>query len=100
MKSQMTIYLNETDMHGELPLYEFIVRRLLHLNVIGATVVRGMMGFGQHGRVHRQRLFGVTDDRPILILAVDDTEHLRSIIPEIRKLIPGGLVTLQPVETE
>ena len=99
-QTQMTIYLNETDMSGEMPLYEMLVRRLLHLHVAGATVVRGVMGFGKHQRVHRQRLFGVTDDRPILVIAVDDAERLRQVLPEIRSLMPEGLVTLHEVEIE
>jgi PII-like signaling protein len=97
-RTQLTIYLNETDMSGELALYEVIVRRLLHLHIAGATVVRGVMGFGKHERVHRKRLFGVTDDQPILVIAVDETERIQAVLPEIRAMVREGLVTLQEVE--
>ena len=97
-QTQMTIYLNETDLSGELPMYEVIVRRLLHLHIAGATVIRGMMGFGKHERVHRQRLFGVTDDRPVLILAVDEAAKIRDALAEIRGLVPESLITLLDVE--
>lgn len=99
VKMQLTIYVNETDLHDDLPLHEVLVRRLLHLEVAGATVLRGVMGYGRHGKVHRQRLFGVSDDRPLAILAVDEEPRLRAAIPEIRALMPEGLITLTPVET-
>lgn len=95
---QLTVYVDETDLSGELPLYEVIVRRLLHLNVAGATVYRGMMGYGSHGRVHRQRLFGVSDDRPMVIVAIDNAAKIREVVKEIRGLVKEGLVTVSPVE--
>lgn len=98
-KMQLTIYLNETDMLGELPLHEVLVRRLLQREVAGATVLRGVMGYGRHGKVHRQRLFGVSDDRPLLIIAIDEEPHLRALVGEIRALLPEGLITLAPIET-
>lgn len=98
-KMQLTVYVNETDMHEDLPLHEVVVRRLLHLEVAGATVLRGVMGYGRHGKVHRQRLFGVSDDRPLAIIAIDEEARLRALIPEIRSLLPEGLITLAPVET-
>lgn len=98
-KMQLTIYVNETDLHDDLPLHEVLVRRLLHLEVAGATVLRGVMGYGRHGKVHRQRLFGVSDDRPLAIIAVDEEPRLRAVIPEIRALMPEGLITMAPVET-
>ncbi len=95
---QLSIFVDETDMRGELPLYEVIVRRLLHLNVNGATVFSGSMGYGSHGRVHRQRLFGVSDDRPVAIIAVDKAERIRAVVPEIRQLVQEGLITVTAVE--
>jgi uncharacterized protein len=97
-KLQLTIYLNETDMRGDVPLHEAVVRRLLHLEVAGATVTRGVMGYGQHGKVHRKRLFGVSDDRPIVITAVDDEARLRAALAELKPMISEGLMTLQEVE--
>ncbi len=98
-KVQLTIYLNEADMHGETPLHEDVVRRLQRLDVAGATVTHGMMGYGKHGKVHRKRLFGVTDDRPVVITAVDDESRIRPIIVELRAIVQEGLITLHEVET-
>ncbi len=97
-KLQLTIYINETDMHGDVPLHEFIVRRLLHLEIAGATVNRGVMGYGRHGKVHRQRLFGVSDDRPILITAIDEEARIRKVLPELKAEILEGLMTVQEIE--
>lgn len=97
-KMQLTIYVNDADMKGELPLHEVIVRRLLHLHVAGATVTKGVMGYGRHGQVHRKRLFGVSDDKPVVITAVDDEDRLRSILPELKTLVSEGLMTMEEVE--
>jgi len=97
-KLQITIYLNEADRIGELPLHEDVVRKLLHFQIAGATVTRGVMGYGKHVKVHRQRLFGVSDDHPIVITAVDDEARIRPILPELKALVIEGLITLHEVE--
>lgn len=97
-KLQLTIYVNETDMAGEHPLHELLVRRLLHLEIVGATVTRGVMGYGKHGKVHRKRLFGVSDYHPIVITAVDDEARIRSALGEVKPLVREGLITIQEVE--
>jgi PII-like signaling protein len=95
---QLTIYMNEADRIGDLPLHELVVRRLLHLEVAGATVMRGVMGYGRHGKVHRKRLLGVSDDRPMVITAVDTEARIRPVLPELKGLIREGLITIQEVE--
>ena len=90
----LLIFHDETDMFGELPLFEAIVRRLHQLDISGATVHRGIMGFGSHGKVHRKGLFGISDDCPITIYVVDAADKLEPIVPEIREMIQEGLVLL------
>lgn len=97
-KLQLTIYLNETDMSGDLALHEVVVRKLLSLDIAGATVIQGVMGYGRHGKVHRKRLFGVSDDRPMLIVAIDAEDKVRKILAEVKAMIPEGLITLHEVE--
>jgi PII-like signaling protein len=96
-KLQLTIYVNETDMRGDLPLHELIVRRLLHMEVAGATVLRGVMGYGSHGQVHRRRLLGVSDDRPMVIIAVDTPDRINAALPELRALVTEGLMTVSEI---
>ncbi len=98
MKLRLTIYINEADRVGEVALYEVLVRRLLHLEISGATVMRGVMGYGKHGKVHRQRLFGVSDDRPMMITAIDDPARLRVVLPELRAMVPERLMIVEEVE--
>ena len=95
----LVILVDETDTwNNELPLYEAIVRRLVQHEISGATVAAGIMGFGSHQRVHRKRLFGVTDDRPITITVIDSEQKIREVLPIIRPMIPEGLVFLQDLE--
>ena len=94
----LLIYIDETDTWDQTPLYEAIVRRLRQLEVAGATVHVGIMGFGSHLSVHRKRLFGISDDRPVTISVVDSEERLRHILPEIRGMIREGLVVLIDAE--
>lgn len=94
----LVVYLDETDLSGTVTLYETIVRRLRQLGVAGATVQHGIMGFGSHGKVHRKRLFGVSDDRPVVITAVDSEVKIREVLPEIRGLVREGLVVLLDAE--
>ena len=92
------VFLSQNDMHGEFPLYEAVVRRLVQLEVGGATVNVGVMGFGSHHKVHHRRLFGVADDRPVTITVVDSEEKLRKIVPEIRKMLSDGIIVMTDAE--
>ena len=93
----LTICFDETDSYGDVPLYEAIVQRLVQLGIAGATVHRGIMGFGPNGLVHRKRLFGVSDDRPIIITVVDKEEKLLPILAEMRQMVAEGPIFLQDV---
>lgn len=95
---QLTIYLNEADRIGDTPLHEDVVRRLLQAGIAGATVTPGLMGYGKHGKLHRKRLFGVSDDRPVVITAVDDEARLRALLTELKAVVREGLITLHGVE--
>lgn len=95
---QMSIYLNEADRLGDFPLYEELLRRLFHAHAPGATVFRGWMGFGRHSFVHRQGLFGVSDDHPIAILAIGEPDRIRALLPLVKEIAPESLVTLHEVE--
>jgi uncharacterized protein len=94
----LVIYVDETDLWGTGSLYEAIVRRLRQLGIAGATAHSGMMGFGSHGKVHHKRLFGVSDDKPVVITVVDNEHKLRQILPEIRGMVKEGLIVLLDAE--
>ena len=94
----LVILVDETDTWQQIPLYEAIVRRLQQLDIAGATVQLGVMGFGSHMKVHRKRLFGISDDRPVTILVADSESRLRRILPEIRGMVREGLLVLLDAE--
>ena len=96
----LVIYVDESDIWGasHTPLYEAIVRRLRQLSIAGATVQFGVMGFGSHQKVHHKRLFGISDDKPVIITTVDNEAKLRQVLPEIRGMVQEGLLVLLDVE--
>jgi Uncharacterized conserved protein len=94
----LIIFFDESDQWEDVPLYEAILRHLVKLEIAGATVQAGIMGFGSHHRIHHKRLFGVSDDRPITILVVDEEAKLRKAIPIIRPMVKEGLLLLTDAE--
>ena len=97
-KLQITIYLNEADRMGDFPLYEEVLRRLLHAHIAGATATLAWMGYGKHGLVHRRGLLGISDDHPVVITAVDDPGRIRDVLPRLKEIVPQGIITLHEVE--
>jgi len=94
----LLVFVNEADTWHDRPLYQAVVERLHQLGVAGATVQIGLMGFGHHMRLHHKGLFGIADDRPITILAVDDEAKLRSTLLDVRVMIREGLIVLVDAE--
>ena len=94
----LIIFVNETDQWHNRPLYQAIVERLHQLDLAGATAQVGIMGFGHHMRMHHKGLFGIADDRPVTILAVDNEERLRGALGEIRVMVREGLMLLVDAE--
>jgi PII-like signaling protein len=95
----LMIFCDETDlwMGGE-QLYAAIVRKLHRHGIAGATVLRGLMGYGIHRRIHKKGLFGVSDETPIVILAIDEEQKLREMLPILVPMVKEGLINL--VDTE
>lgn len=92
------IYIGEADHHDGKPLYEAIVERLRVRGIAGATVLRGIEGFGANAHLHTTRLLRLSEDLPILIEVVDEEPRLRELLPELDSLVGDGLITLERVE--
>ena len=92
------IYVGEADHHGGKPLYQAIVELLRERGLAGATVLRGIEGFGANARLHTTRLLRLSEDLPVLIEAVDQEERIRAVLPELDGLVGDGLITLERVE--
>jgi len=94
----LLIYLDETDLWEDIPLYEAIVRRFLQYGISGATVHLGIMGYGNQHRVHHKRLFGISDDRPVTVSVVDEETKLRPYLSEIRNMVGDSLMVMLDIE--
>jgi len=92
------IYIGESDTWHGRPMYEAIVRLLRDRGLAGATVIRGIEGFGAKQHLHTTRILSLSTDLPILIEVVDQEDRIRSILPEIDAIVGDGLITLEKVE--
>ncbi len=92
------IYIGESDTYDGRPLYDVIVRHLRERGIRGASVFRGIEGYGRSSRVHTTRILALSEDLPILIEAVDEEARLRPVLAELEPMIGGGLVTVERIE--
>ncbi|MFO7777053.1 MAG: DUF190 domain-containing protein [Nitriliruptoraceae bacterium] len=94
----LRIFVGEDDEHDGRPLYEAIVLALREAGLAGATVFRGMMGFGRSSVLHSSRVLRLSEDLPIVIECVDRRENVERILPILDALIDEGLITLEKVD--
>ena len=90
----LLLVVGEAHMHGEIPLFEYILRRLRQLDLTGATAIRAELGFGHHEVLQRASPLEFPSDRPIVVFAVDSPERIERVVPELRELVAGGLLTV------
>lgn len=93
----LRIYVGESDKQGHRPLYEVIVLKAREAGLAGATVLRGMMGFGKNSILHTAKILRLSEDLPMVIEIVDSLEKVESFLPELDAMITDGLVTLERV---
>ncbi len=92
------IYIGEADRWHGRPLYEAIVTLLRERGLAGATVIRGIEGFGAKAHLHTTRILRLSEDLPVLIEVVDAEDRIRAILPELDGMVTDGLITLEQVE--
>jgi uncharacterized protein len=95
---RLRIYIGEADRWHGRPLYEAIVQRLLERGMAGATVMRGIEGFGKNAHLHTTKLLRLSEDLPIVIDVVDAADRVRAAIPELDAMVQDGLITLESIE--
>jgi len=93
----LRIFVGETDQYKGKALYEQIVIKARELNLAGATVIRGIMGFGADSRMHSAKILRLSEDLPIIIEIVDTEEKLNILIPFLDEVVTEGLITLEKV---
>jgi PII-like signaling protein len=93
----LRIFVGESDRHGRKPLYEEIVVKAREAGLAGATVLRGVMGFGRHSLIHTTKILRLSEDMPMVVEVVDTREKIENFLPVLDGLITDGLVTLERV---
>jgi len=91
----MRIHIGERDKHKGKPLFQAIVEMLRQRHYAGATVFRGIMGFGATAKMRTDRIEVLSLDLPIVIECVETEDRIQEILPELDAMIGGGLVTLE-----
>lgn len=93
----LRVFIGETDSYNGMALYEQIVLEARKLNLAGATVIRGIMGYGANSRIHTAKLLRLSEDLPVIIEIVDTEENLNKIIPFLDETVHEGLITMEKV---
>ncbi len=91
----LRIFIGESDQYKGKALYEQIVIKARELNLAGATVLRGIMGFGAHSRMHTAKLLRLSEDLPVVVEIVDTEEKLNSLLPFLDEIVKEGMITLE-----
>lgn len=94
----LRIFFGEDDKFEHRPLYEAIVLKARELQLAGATVLRGAMGFGHSSRLHTTKILRLSQDLPLVIEIVDSQEKIDAFLPVLDGMMPSGLVTLEKVQ--
>lgn len=94
----LRIFIGEDDKFGGSPLHEAIVLKARELQIAGATVLRGPMGFGASSRLHTTKILRLSEDLPLVIEIVDSEEKINGFLPVLDGMMSSGLVTLEKVQ--
>src|SRR5450631_3833899 len=92
----LRLHFGESDQYSGKPLYEAIVNRCKELKIAGATVFRGLEGYGETAEIHRHHL--IKKDQPIVVTIVDTSENLARLIPELEEMMDTGMIATSDVD--
>lgn len=96
---RLTVHIGENDTWHHRPLYTELVHRAHAAGLSGATVMRGIEGFGRSSRrIHTSRILSLSEDLPVVVVFVDETEKIEHFLAEVEELVAEGLVTVEDVE--
>lgn len=93
----LRIFISETDTLNGKPLYEAIVKKAREINLAGATVFRGIMGYGAASRIHTAKVLRLSEDMPVVVEIIDEEHRIDLIIPFIDESVQEGLVTREDI---
>lgn len=95
---RLRIYIGEADRWQGRSLFHAIVVKAKELDMAGATVTRGLMGYGANSRIHTARIIELSSDLPIIVEIIDSEEYIVKLLPHLDEMVTEGLVTLEDVE--
>lgn len=93
----LRVFIGETDKFKSKPLYEAIVMKARELKLAGATVFRGIMGYGATTRIHSIKLLRLSEDMPVMIEIVDTKDNINKLLPFLDETVKEGLITMEKV---
>ncbi len=93
----LRIFFGESDKHNSKPLYEAVVVKARELGLAGATVIRGIMGFGADSRMHSAKILRLSSDLPVIVEIVDSKENIQKLMPFLDEVVQEGLITMEKV---
>ncbi|MBJ6799635.1 DUF190 domain-containing protein [Geomonas propionica] len=94
----LRIFIGERDKYKHIPLYEALVELFRTKGFAGATVLRGVAGFGAHSMYHTDRLLRLSTDLPMVIEVVDERTRVEAALPTVEEMMDGGMITLEKVQ--
>jgi PII-like signaling protein len=94
-RTLMRIFIGESDRYHGKPLYEALLERFRGKGLAGATVLRGVAGFGAASKLHTDKVLRLSVDLPLIIEVVESAEVIQTILPDLGEMIGGGLITLE-----
>ncbi|MDP8924891.1 MAG: DUF190 domain-containing protein [Chloroflexota bacterium] len=95
---RVRVYFGESDRHEGRALWSALLDTLRRRGAAGATILRGLAGYGAHSRVHAATLVDLSSDLPLVLEWIDTEQRVRELLPEILAMVDGGMVTSEPVE--
>ena len=95
---ELRIYIGESDQYQGHPLYQAIVRLAKEQGLAGATVLRGLEGFGANSRIHTANILRLSQDLPMVVVIVDSEEYIERFVPLLNEMVTEGLITLHDVD--
>ena len=95
---RLTVVVGESDVVGHRPLYGEIVHRAHAAGLAGASVFRGIEGFGASRQIHTSRLLSLSEDLPVSVVIVDTADRIDAFLPQVVELVAEGLVTVEDVQ--
>lgn len=95
---RLRIYIGESDRYQGRALYQALVEKAKSLDIAGATVFRGLMGYGANRRIHTVHILDLSSDLPILVEMIDSEEYIDKLLPYLDEMVPKGMVTIEDIE--